>query len=170
MLAAVAVVGCFFAGVAGWGFSLRVGDPRSAGDASYYHQGKTEPAAIPDPGCKSGDCHGIYPHERGPEASFRNLHAPFVECRVCHGAVGSAAWRVDRNRDGHWRLRNESVPGEGDPHRVFGPAVRCRGCHSDTGEDSIEKMGGGALPGTFRNPVALRMLEEGSRKWIPDGM
>jgi len=31
-------------------------------------------------------------------------------------------------------------------------------------------MGGGALPGTFRNPVALRMLEEGSRKWIPDGM
>lgn len=170
ILAAIAVIGCFLEGVAGWGSSPGGEKSRLAGEASYYHQGKTEAAGLPDPGCKSDDCHGIYPHERGPEAAFRNLHVSFVECRVCHGTNGSAAWRVDRNPDGRWRLRNESLPGEGDPHRAFGPGVRCRGCHSDTGEDLIEKMGGGALPGTFRNPVALRMLEEGSRKWIPDGM
>jgi len=170
ILSAIAVVGCFLAGIVGWRSSPGGEAPRLAGEGSYYHQGKTAAAGLPDPGCKSDACHGIYPHEKGPEAAFRNLHAPFVECRVCHGTNGLAAWRVDRNPDGRWRLRNENVSGGGDPHRAFGPAVRCRVCHSEPGESLIGKMGDGALPRTFRNPVALRMLEEGSRKWIPDGM
>ncbi len=169
-LAAVVVVISFLAGVAGWRSAAGGGKAFPDGGMAYYHDGKTTAAVNPGPGCLGGECHVAYPHAAGPEAAFRNLHVAFVECRVCHGPEGASKWRADRGEDGRWRIRAGPGPGADDPHREFGVAVRCRGCHSDAGRARIEEGSPVPLPGTFRNPVALRMLEEGPRTWVPGSM
>ncbi|GAB4367175.1 MAG: hypothetical protein Kow00128_11410 [Deltaproteobacteria bacterium] len=168
--AAVLLVASMFAGVAGLRSGPAEPRDRSSGIPAYYHGGKTVAEPLPDPGCRSGKCHAVPPHRKGPEAAFRNLHLSFVECAVCHEGDGGGDWHADRRSDGRWVIRAGAGPRPGDPHRRLGTAVRCRGCHSRGGRDRIERGTNETLPGGFPNPVALRMLEEGSRSWVPDGM
>ncbi len=55
-------------------------------------------------------------------------------------------------------------------HGLIGPALSCRACHSEEGSREIAALGVKSLPAGFSNPVALRMIEEGARQWIPDAM
>lgn len=169
-LAAILLLASWFAGVAGWRWQ-----PDGRGDSlhdgpAYFHGGKTVLDPLPAPGCRSGKCHAGVPHRKGPEAAFRNQHGSFVECPACHGADGGTAWRAERRADGRWMIRTETRQSPGDPHRGFGAAVRCRGCHSEAGRKRIERGSTGSLQENFLHPVALRMLEEGSKSWVPDGM
>lgn len=170
VLAAVGISACFLAGVAGYGHPS-AGHRISPTVAGYFHEGKPVPSEIRDSACRTETCHGGYPHVQGPESAFRNMHVEFIECPVCHGPEGDTMWTSDPEPGGRWILRPGRRTEESrDPHHAFGPPVRCRDCHSERGRNRIERGMEQTLKGGFDDPVALRMLEEGSRKWIPDGM
>jgi len=168
-LAAIAIAACYLAGIAGWR-SPGPGRRISSATAGYFHEGKSGDSGIRDPSCQTETCHSAYPHERGPESTFRNMHVGFIECQVCHGKAGAAAWQIEAGGGDRWIIRAGTRQAGGDPHTAFGPSVRCRECHSERGRKRIESGSNRKLHGTFHDPVALRMMEEGSRKWVPDGM
>lgn len=169
-LAAIAVAVCFLAGVAGWRLPVPGGRISSGSATGYFHEGKPAGAGMRDSSCRTEKCHGAYPHGKGLESAFRNMHAEFVDCPVCHGREGKAEWSVEAGGGDRWRIRSGTPPAAGDPHASFGTPVRCRECHSQAGRERIERGGTRKLQGTFNDPIALRMLEEGSRKWMPEGM
>jgi len=169
-LAAIGIAASLLVGIAGWRFPSS--GERISSDAAtrYFHDGKQARDAIHDSRCQTEKCHSVYPHNGGPESTFRNMHVEFVECPACHGREGQPMWKTGRGAGDRWIIRAGLPQKSGDPHPAFGPPVRCRGCHSEAGRKRIERGSARKLQGTFNEPVALRMLEEGSRKWVPDGM
>lgn len=167
-LSAVGIVACFLAGIGGWKSTVS-GIRIPSEESGYFHEGKSGESPVRDPACQTKGCHGAYPHEQGPESAFRNLHVRFVECPVCHGREGEAEWRIEAG-DERWRIRTGTRRADGGSHPPVGPPVRCRECHSRAGRERIERGAGRKLQGDFTDPVALRMLEEGSREWVPGGM
>ncbi len=183
-VAALILTGAFLSAVSGGGLlspGEGFGAPR---DGRYFHAGKTAPAAAGDRGCRSPGCHVGMPHARGrTQAAFRNMHMRFVECLVCHGKDSRKSWTAvhsppeNRSVGGKGSLRSRwtiAAPGPavepGKMHGLIGPALSCRACHSEDGYRELAGKGVRDLPAGFTNPVALRMIEEGARQWIPDTM
>lgn len=184
-LVALILTGAFLSAVSGAGGWFPRGDSPSARDDRYFHAGKTTPISVDARGCRSTGCHAGMPHvEDRTQAAFRNMHVAFVDCLVCHGRDSRKSWILEppapapkqgggdrgfpRKR---WKL---AVPTPGTDratmHGLIGPALSCRKCHSDDGHREMSEKGIRDLPPGFNNPVALRMIEEGAKQWIPDTM
>ncbi len=184
-VAAAVLTASFVWGLAGGGWTPADASRRAPG-ARYSHGGKTVPVILDAGGCGAPGCHGAAPHSRGGAyAPFRNMHGRFVGCLVCHGRGSRGAWIVTRPRlaptpeprDGgvvreRWTIGAPGTPAGGKDvaHAALGEALSCRACHSADGSRDIAAKGGPGLPGTFEDPVALRMIEEGAKQWIPDTM
>lgn len=184
-LVAVILTGAFLSGVSGaGGWTLR-GSSATARDDRYFHAGKTAPISVEARGCRSTGCHVGVPHAKDrTQAAFRNMHVGFIDCLVCHGRDSRKSWILEPpapapkqgGSDGSFpRKRGRiAVPvpeiDRERMHGLVGPALSCRRCHSDEGHREMTEKGIRDLPPGFVNPVALRMIEEGAKQWIPDTM
>lgn len=183
LVAAVLLV-AFLSAVAGGPALIRGTGFAATADARYFHAGKT-PAAVEDGGCGAAGCHVGMPHAKErTHAAFRNMHVRFVACLVCHGRDSRKSWSVGPPAPGHgkgardgglprnrWTLSAPVPPVDREKaHRLLGPALGCRGCHSAEGYRELGAKGAAGLPAGFVDPVALRMIEEGAKQWIPDTM
>lgn len=182
VLLAAILAASFMAALAGWG-SASIGDgSRASRDGRYFHAGKTPAASAGNAGCGASGCHAGMPHARDrAQAAFRNMHVRFVECLVCHGGASRTSWTVEPPTPGpaadggtarkRWKL---ATPGgtvdREKPHAALGASLSCRKCHSEEGRQEFAAKGVKDLPSGFVNPVALRMMEEGAKQWIPDSM
>jgi len=184
-LVAVVLTGVFLAGVVGQGKASHAEGSRRLLDGPYFHAGKTPPVPVEDRGCRSPGCHAGMPHVKDrTQAAFRNMHLGFLSCLVCHGKAPRSSWTAEPpppapNRPlggtGYLRARWKiavSMPAvdREDLHGTLGQALACRACHSEEGRKEIAEKGVRDLPAGFANPVALRMIEEGAKRWIPDTM
>lgn len=141
-----------------------------AGGAEGYHGGKSGAQGTPDPYCQSKGCHDAYPHRKGKaESGFRNMHQEFVDCLSCHGKDPENRWVGDPpGRGRRVRYEHEATRGK-EPHADLGQAVGCRKCHSEAGLARLRGKGMTRLPADESDPVALRMLEGGPKRWaLPD--
>lgn len=167
LLAGFAVTAIFLAGVSGWNLPRGSGNTALAQSKRYFHGGKSADESPAESRCLSKDCHVAYPHAKAPVAAFRNMHVGFVDCLACHRGK-DAEWRVARDRgETRWEIRSEGIAGGKDPHAGLQDPTDCRDCHSGEGRKRIEAGGARNLPGGFHDPIALRMMEGGSRKWVP---
>jgi hypothetical protein len=185
-LVAVVLTGAFLAAVAGGEGWIPGGGATAMPDDGYFHSGKTPPASLEDDGCLSKECHPGAPHAKDrTQAAFRNMHARFIDCLVCHGTESRTSWsahpppRVPKpgaaqsygSSGRRWRIAAPTPKiDRGRMHGLIGRAVSCRACHSEQGYDDLARMGIRDLGAGFANPVALRMIEEGAKQWIPDTM
>ncbi|MGE5189657.1 MAG: hypothetical protein ACM3NF_06335 [Gemmatimonadota bacterium] len=183
---AVLLTGAYLAAVSGGAGERPAGDPPGTPEGRYFHAGKVPAPALAEPDCLSEKCHGAVPHAKDrTEAAFRNMHVRFVDCLVCHGKESRASWvavppgRRPAGQAEHggiaprsrWRLEVRPTGIDRDrTHDSLGPALKCRACHSDEGYPRLTGLGIRDLPRGFANPVALRMIEEGAKQWIPDTM
>ncbi len=65
--------------------------PAARAPLSHYH--RVDRWFQPDPhdGCTASGCHSPLPHGRSKELrAFANLHATFMDCRMCHQSPGSS--------------------------------------------------------------------------------
>jgi hypothetical protein len=130
-----------------------------------YHAGKAP--LPPSPGrCGGTGCHEGAPHAGGGGmAAFRNLHGGKVECLACHGVSGKGGW-ISGGSAGSLLASRDTGGKEGERHAgVARGALGCRECHSRDGEQAIRRAGVPALTAAFADPMALRMVESGARKW-----
>lgn len=184
-LVALVLTGGFLAGVSGGGVALFGEDPPASRDGRYFHAGKGAPVTVGDRGCRSPGCHAGMPHARDRAlAAFRNMHLGFIDCLVCHGKDSRKSWIAEPapaqekrpSGDGgprrkRWTIVTPTPPADREKsHGMLGAALSCRSCHSEEGAREIAAKGAKDLPGGFVNPVALRMVEEGAKQWIPDAM
>lgn len=183
---ALVLTAAFVAAVGGGGWRIRGGGAPAAPDDGYFHAGKTRPASLGDLGCVSKDCHTAVPHAKDrTQAAFRNMHAGFIDCLICHGreprtswsvwppppAPGPGAARGGVSSRGRWTIAAPKPEIDRERmHGLIGQAVSCRACHSDQGYRELAAKGIRNLGPGFVNPVALRMIEEGAKQWIPDTM
>ena len=148
---------------------------------SYFHAGKTVSSEHPDPSCQSDACHAAFPHGNSPTSSaFLNMHVRFVECLSCHGVDSRNRWILKASAAGQpgatGPRRGIAYPvpkgksGDADRHALLAAPISCRGCHSESGTAALKARGIGDLPGGFANPISLRMMEEGAKRWIPADM
>lgn len=183
-LAAVILTVAFLSAVSGGGafFGKSSREPR---DGRYFHAGKLPPVSGEDRPCRSPECHAGMPHVRDRTlAAFRNMHLRFVDCLVCHGRDSRKSWSAEppppepKQATGdtgpvrkRWKIASP-MPGieREKAHATLGAALSCRACHSEEGYRNITARGVKDLPAGFVNPVALRMIEEGAKQWIPDTM
>ncbi len=159
-----------FASVQGWRFARK--GAGSAG-AAFYHGGKKTPSEKRDPACSTTECHASSPHRKaGPESAFLNMHESVVSCLGCHGRDPERRWNTpEKAGEGVSRLAYSPVPEAGPGgrrHAANGPPAACRRCHSMEGRRAIAAAGVKGLPDGFEEPIALRMIEGGGRKWLPD--
>jgi len=170
-LAAVILAGTFLFGAAGVVPGTISGRNETPFESTSYHGGKTETAPPSDGACQAPGCHDGYPHRKGTSvAVFRNMHLRRVDCLSCHGKEADRRWAVSgAPKDPSWRVRYPSDGRRSGPHAGMGPAMACRGCHSENGRAVLLERGVKELPSGFANPIALRMLEEGARRWDPTG-
>lgn len=139
-------------------------------DGSYYHPGKNRRTLTDRQACIAEGCHGDAPHKRDKAlAPFRNLHAIYVACPVCHAPDGSTRFTGSRDGNGRVHLRyTGSVPATGPKgHPPLGNPGGCRRCHSEPGMRSLKEHGLSTLPPGYADPIALRMHEGGARQWNP---
>ena len=160
------VVVIFYASLQGWIFSRPIAG--SAGAASF-HGGKGSTSLDRDPACSAKECHTPSPHRKtGPSSAFLNMHESVVSCLACHG----------RDPERHWSARKmelvyspvPEVGKGGRRHDANGPPAPCGRCHSVEGRRAITAAGVNGLHEGFEDPIALRMIEGGGRKWVPDDM
>lgn len=171
VLAALLVV-LSYASTEGWLLASGRGpDARAAS----FHGGKRTSSGEEAAPCVSPACHGSSPHRRTVRASaFLNMHVTVVSCLGCHGADRERRWRPAGKEGIGGSLLAYSqvpVPGTGDRrHEANGPPASCRSCHSVEGRRAIAAAGVKGIHEGFEDPISLRMIEEGGRKWLPDGM
>lgn len=182
-LAALVMTAAFMAGVSGWGRDALRGSVAARRTERYYHAGKAPPARMEEGGCRAPKCHAGFLHAKiRTLAAFRNMHLRFVDCLACHGRDARTSWvaepfganRADDPRGSRrtrWKIALPAPAVDGDKmHAMIGPAVSCRGCHSEEGKSELAGKGIKDLPAGFADPVPLRMIEEGAKQWIPDTM
>lgn len=167
-LAGIVLTAIFMAGVAGWNLRTGSGGSSYTQPQRYFHGGKSADVSPADSRCLSKDCHAAYPHGNGAVAPFRNMHVGFIDCLACHLGKKERGWRIVRDRKGtRWEIRSEETAGGNDPHAGLQSPWDCRDCHSGEGRKRLEAGGARDLPGGFHDPIALRMMEGGPRKWVP---
>lgn len=182
-LAAIVLTAAFAAGVSGWGPAVFRGSVPAAATDRYYHAGKIPADRFGSDGCSAPGCHQRIPHTKVPaRAAFCNMHLRFVDCLACHGKDARKTWVAEPPGGGPmagiggrlrrpWRIAAPAPAVARDKiHGLIGPALSCRACHSEEGLREIAAKGIRDLPSGFANPVALRMIEEGAKQWIPDTM
>jgi hypothetical protein len=137
------------------------------GPVAAFHGGKATSAQVPDPGCQSPSCHEAYPHKKDrAESAFRNMHQEFAECLACHGKEPENRWFGDPREKGG-KIRYARGETKGNPHVDLGQAATCRKCHSESGRGRLREKGMAGIPPGHADPIALRMLEGGSKRWAP---
>lgn len=171
ILAVLATV-LFYASLRGWRFT---GTGAGSGEAVSFHGGKGSVPAKRDPACSARECHPPSPHRKPvPSSAFLNMHETVVSCLGCHGVDHERRWVAgEKTGEAASRLGYSPVPepGEGGRrHGANGPPAACRRCHSTEGRRAIASAGVKGLHDRFEEPIALRMLEGGGRKWLPDDM
>ncbi|RJP24150.1 MAG: hypothetical protein C4529_02995 [Deltaproteobacteria bacterium] len=163
---AVLVALLFFGSLRGWSIPRSGAGP---GKEVSFHGGKNPRQMNPDSSCSAPECHASSPHRKtGPSSAFLNMHRSFVSCLGCHG----------RDPERHWGVRGTElvyspVPDagvKGRRHDANGPPAACRRCHSTEGRRAIAAAGVKDLHDGFEEPIVLRMIEGGGRKWLPDDM
>lgn len=162
----------FYASLRGWSFPRR--GAGFAGAASF-HGGKGPVSLKRDPACSAKECHTPSPHRKPvPSSAFLNMHETFVSCLGCHGRDPERRWGAGETAvEGVFRLVYSPVPElgrEGRRHDANVPPAPCRRCHSMEGRRAIAAAGVKGLHDGFEEPIALRMIEGGGRKWLPDDM
>jgi len=143
------------------------GTDRVSGQASAYHGGKSVPSNDPDPVCQSAGCHDPFPHRKDRmESAFRNMHQGIADCLSCHGKDQENRWIVEPAGKGR-RIRYDRETSAGEPHAALGQAIACRKCHSGPGLERFRGKGMTTLPASHADPIALRMIEGGPKRWAP---
>lgn len=137
------------------------------GQGAAFHSGKSGRAQVPDPGCQSPSCHVASPHGKdGSESAFRNMHQGFAECLGCHGKEPETRLFVESAGES-WKIRYKRETMKGNQHVDLGKAATCRKCHSETGRARLQEMGLTGLRPGYSDPIALKMLEGGPKRWAP---
>jgi hypothetical protein len=137
------------------------------GRATTFHGGKTATPLAPDPGCQSPSCHEAYPHRKDrTEAAFRNMHLEFAECLSCHGKEPESHWKGEPGGKSP-KIRYAREAATENPHADIVQAATCRKCHSESGRQRLREKGMTGLPPGHADPIALRMLEGGPKRWAP---
>jgi hypothetical protein len=169
---AVIATGMFYATFQGWGYSRNLSG--SAGTIRY-HAGKSSLSTLREPACSAQGCHAISAHrKRIPSSAFLNMHESMVSCLGCHGRDPEHRWTA-AGTEGKTGFRigyspvPEVSPG-GRRHGANGTPAPCRYCHSMEGRRSLAAAGVKGLRDGFEDPIVLRMIEGGGRKWLPDDM
>ena len=162
----------FYASLHGWRFT-RIG-AGSAGAASF-HGGKRPFSMKRDAACIAPQCHAPSPHRKPvPTSAFLNMHETVVSCLGCHGRDPERRWGPGETAgERAFRLAYSPVPEagrEGRRHDANGSPATCRRCHSMEGRRAIAAAGVKGLHDGFEEPIVLRMIEGGGRKWLPDDM
>ena len=172
LAAALLLAAAFLSSVVGWKAGAGKGSGAAAPGNPYFHAGKAASAGTADPACQASGCHAAFPHGKDPgTAPFRNLHQGAVRCLACHGQEAQRGWTVLEGRGEKLGYSPPGGKGPGtDPHALIGPPLACRKCHSESGRSELAGKGMKGLPQGFANPIALRMMEEGARRWVPDTM
>jgi hypothetical protein len=170
-LAVLATV-LFCASLQGWTIT-RIGS--GAAGAATFHGGKGADPAKRDPACSAQECHAPSPHRKAvPSSAFLNMHETIVSCLGCHGRDLERRWGAGETAGkGAFRLVYSPIPEvgrEGRRHDANGPPAPCRRCHSAEGRRAIAAAGVKGLGDRFEEPIVLRMIEGGGRKWLPDDM
>lgn len=172
-VAALVLAGIFLAGAASDRFALRRTAAPAAGSGAadrvrHFHPGKSREPQAPDGACQSRGCHGESPHRKNRAmAAFLNMHGRSVECFACHGRDAENAWRGGARGGGGRKILNPLPGGKVDPHTLFGNPVSCRQCHSDGGRARLTTRGVLGLPEGFSDPIPIRMMERGAKRWDP---
>ena len=170
-LAVLATV-LFYASLQGWSFPRPgAGSP----GAVSFHGGKGPALVKRDPACTAKECHAPSPHrKRVPSSAFLNMHGTVVSCLGCHGRDPDRRWGAGETAgEGAFRLVYSPVPEAGRGglrHDANGPPAACRRCHSMEGRRAIAAAGVKGLHDRFEEPIVLRMIEGGGRKWLPEDM
>jgi len=136
---------------------------------AYFHGGKTARGNVADPDCQSRGCHETYPHEKDKtESVFRNMHQRRMDCLACHGKEAEKIWVGEQRPDGDgMKLGVSRKVSKGNPHVELGQAASCRKCHSEKGRDLLREKGMHELSPGYADPIVLRMIEGGSKRWVP---
>jgi hypothetical protein len=169
-LLALLFAALFLASLLGWRFTPS-SDRFTA--PSPFHEGKRQLSARGDAACSSPTCHAPSPHRKpGPVSAFLNMHESSVSCLACHGRDPEVRWGPGEAPAGTpLRLVYLPLPAPGEGgrrHGANGPPAPCRRCHSTEGRTAIAASGVKLLLEGFKDPIALRMIEGGGRKWLPD--
>lgn len=169
---AVLVTVLFYASLRGWRFTS---DGAGSAGAASFHGGKGSGSPKRDPACSAKGCHAPSSHRKPvPSSAFLNMHETVVSCLGCHGRDPERRWTSgETSGESAFRLVYSPVPEAGKGgrrHDANGPPAACRSCHSVEGRRAISAAGVKGLHDRFENPIALRMIEEGGRKWLPDDM
>lgn len=140
---------------------------------AYYHGGKGSPALKGDPACSSRECHTPSPHRKPvPSSAFLNMHGSVVSCLGCHGRDPERRWSAGKGAGNiAFPLGYSPVPEADEAGRRHGanaPPAACRRCHSAEGRRTISAAGVKGLHDGFEEPIVLRMIEGGGRKWLLD--
>lgn len=134
---------------------------------AYYHAKGGDPGTFTT-GCSSLECHPKYPHETDLNYSpFLNMHSVEFSCAVCHPIPGM---KIVAGEGGEGiRLEVIGIDWNDDYHQRFKRAYSCRSCHSTSGKRMVERIINRDLHNEFVQPYALKLLEEGSKKWMVPG-
>ncbi len=137
--------------------------------AAYFHGGKTARGQVPDTDCQSRGCHEAYPHEKDrTESVFRNMHQNSMDCLACHGREAEKRWVGEQRPDRKGlKLGTSRKDSKGNPHVELGQAASCRKCHSEKGRELLREKGMHDLPPGYADPIVLRMIEGGPKRWAP---
>ncbi len=180
-LAALVLTAAIMAGVSRIGPSVLRGSASPSAPDRYYHSGKVPVPSVEKRGCRAHECHSGLPHAKvRTQAAFLNMHVGFIDCLACHGKDARKSWvttppaadtkgGVSGSPGARWKIASAetAVPRE-KMHEQLGLALACRACHSEDGLREFAAKGIKGLSGGFANPVPLRMIEEGGKRWIPD--
>jgi hypothetical protein len=133
-----------------------------------YHGGKTYSPPSLETSCQSDKCHAEYPHKKDRTISvFCNMHQSFTDCLSCHGREAGKRLELKSIKEGKgWKISYAADVKE-DPHAGLGSDRSCRKCHSEAGMRMLLALHIPELSRGFADPIALRMIEGGSRQWVP---
>ena len=166
---AVLVTVLFYASLQGWRFT-RIGAV-SAGAASF-HGGKGSVSLKRDPACSAQECHTPSPHRKPvPWSAFLNMHETVVSCLGCHGRDPERRWGAGKRQgkalSGSPTRRFPRWAGGGDTTQTV--LRRRAGVATRGGPEGDRRGRREGLHEAFE-PIVLRMIEGGGRKWLPDDM
>jgi len=99
---------------------------------------------------------------------FRNMHQGVMDCLACHAREAEKRWVGRQRPDGKGlKLGTSMKESKSNPHVELGQAASCRKCHSEKGRELLREKGMHELPPGYANPIILRMIEGGPRRWAP---